>query len=108
MITNSSFRELIVQPPKKISRAAPRRALVKEKEEKGAMKGGGAQENLTAFGSIALVASLAFVMISSLSMTLWRTYKNWKNGVEAEDDQRKGQKYDDPPNPRVSGRSFAE
>lgn len=80
----------------------------KEKEEKGAMKGGGAQENLTAFGSIALVASLAFVMISSLSMTLWRTYKNWKNGVEAEDDQRKDQKYDDPPNPRVSGRSFAE
>jgi hypothetical protein len=61
---------------------------------------GGAQQPTVE--SSMFVFAIGFVIISSLSMTFWRVYKNYKNGTESESDQRADQKTDEPPHPGVS------
>lgn len=55
-----------------------------------------------AVGSSLFVFAIGFVIFSSLSMTLWRSVKNWKNGSQSEANQRADQKTDEPPQPGVS------
>lgn len=61
-----------------------------------------------AVGSSLFVFAIGFVIFSSLSMTLWRSVKNWKNGTQSEANQRADQKTDEPPKPGVSGSTSAK
>ena len=78
------------------------------------VKGGGQESS--AYGALFLSASIAFVIFSSLSTTIWRTYQKWTNAAktttykptDAEANQPGSERSDDPPQPTRSRKNASK
>lgn len=63
----------------------------------------GGSDMITSAKSVLLLIALGAIIVSSLSITLWRSWKNGTAVSKTEDDKRGSERNDDPPRPADDG-----